>query len=282
MTLNIPQKLKLFFGFVLVLMLAGICKAQQKLPLSETDSTKTVKNLDFVLEDHNFDISLPIWIPGFRGSFAYGGISTLPSGPDTDFGQRITDSELGVEFYLIGRIRFRQGRFILQADGFNSVLGTDLTFYDREILTYEGTIKGTILRGMVGFRVYTRTDPDRYLRWSVDVYGGVRHYAMHIYSERLDLIDIRPSWTDPIVGVSASVSHRKWIFEGQLDFGGFGIHNRRSWYSHAGAQYRFSKLFSLGAGWAFLDFETEKDIELKTMFLGMRLTGPVITAQFSF
>jgi len=78
------------------------------------------------------------------------------------------------------------------------------------------------------------------------------------------------------------VVYRKWIFEGEVDFGGFGINNRRSWFAQTGAYYRFSRLFTLGAGWTFLDFEGEKNIDVNTMFLGMQLTGPTLTAQFSF
>ena len=268
--------------FFVLLIVGQVSLAQQDPDVTNLNSSRTDDGMDFVLEQQHFHVALPIWVPGFRGSFAYGGITHYPENGNPDIGEGITDSELSIEFYLIGRIRFEHQRFFVQADGFNTVLGSDLTFYDKEWLELNGTIKGTILRGMAGYAVFTKTDRDRHLRWSLHAYAGARHYILHLYTENRDILDIRPSWTDPVIGFRLPVVYRKWIFEGEVDFGGFGINNRRSWFAQTGAYYRFSRLFTLGAGWTFLDFEGEKNIDVNTMFLGMQLTGPTLTAQFSF
>ena len=240
------------------------------------------KDLSYVLEDQKWRIQIPIWIPGFRGSFAYGGLSLLPEDGDQDVEDRISDSSLKIEFYLIGNLRFQHKKFFVGADGFNATLGSSLVFTNLENIEFLGTIDGMVLRGVAGYKVFESIKPQRLFKWSIFAYAGVRYYKLHIFTNRIGVIDIKPTWAEPLVGVEIPVVLKRWRLLAKADYGGFGIDNHNSWSVSSDASYSFSKLFALGLGWSVLDFNYDQQFEFKYLNLGIQLTGPYMKLQFSF
>lgn len=262
-----------------LLMFSAIC--QESRAQDSRSSQPSKLELLHQADERKWSLRVPLWVPGFTGSFAYGGIVHFPVGNDFNFYDRLA-GDLGVSFYLIGDLRFRPGNWQFEIDGFHATLASNLKFQNIDQLVFSASIEGTIIRGTAGYLVYKKEDRDRYFKLRLYPYAGFRFIDLRIYSPGSDLLDVSPAWVEPVLGVEVPVSYRRWYFSGQFDVGGFSINNHWSHWINANATYRFSKLFALGAGWAFTDFNYDQDFELKNLNLGIRLSGPVMSLQFDF
>jgi hypothetical protein len=247
--------------------------------------TKSSK-LDFLheIDQRKWMVKVPIWVPGFRGDFAYGGITNLPKmmgGKDYDVIDRL-EGELGIAFYLTGDIEFRPKKWFFGVDGFAANLASNLKFQNVDKVEFEARIDGTILRGFVGYRVFEKWNKDTHFRAQIYPYLGIRYIDLDVYSDNPEFLDIRPSWVQGVIGVEIPIQYRRWFVTTQLDLGGFGINNYWSSTANITASYRFSRLFALGAGWNFLKFNYDQDFGFKYLNLEMQLAGPVLGVEFHF
>lgn len=233
------------------------------------------------IEQRKWRVKIPVWVPGFTGTFAYGGIGTLPEGGDYSVMDRL-EGELGVTFYLIGDIQLKSKKWLFAVDGFHTTLASNLKFQNIDKIGFPGAIDGTIIRGYAGFNVYEKNDIDKRLKVAIYPFAGFRYIDLRIYSENSNILDLDPDWVEPIVGIRGGVYYRRWLFEAKADVGGFSINNHWSRFAGFDASYRFGKIFGLGFGWAFLHFNYDKDFELKHLDLSMNLSGPVLSVEFYF
>ena len=271
--------LRPFFIFFLLFFISPIATDLFAQDSIETKSSK----LDFLQEIHQrkWMVKLPLWVPGFRGSYAYGGITNLPEEDGGNVVERL-EGELGVAFYLTGDIEFRPKKWFFGVDGFAANLASDLKFQNIDKIEFEVDIDATILRGMVGYRVFEKWNKDTHFRAQIYPYLGIRYIDLDIYSENPDFINVRPSWFEPVIGLEIPIQYKRWFFSTQMDVGGFSINNHWSWNANLNATYRFTRLFALGAGWNFLDFNYDQDFEFKNLNLEIQLSGPVIGVEFHF
>lgn len=226
-------------------------------------------------------VKLPVWVPGFTGTFAYGGIGTLPEGGGFSVVDRL-EGEIGVTFYLIGDVQFRTKKWLFAADGFHTTLASNLKFQNIDKIEFPAAIDGTIVRGYAGFKIYEKNDIDNRLRVTIYPYGGLRYIDLRIYSEDSNILDLDPAWAEPILGVRGGVYYKRWLFEAKADIGGFSINNHWSGFAGFDSSYRFGKFFGLGLGWAFMHFNYDSDFDFKHLDLSMRLSGPVLSVEFYF
>jgi len=273
--------MKIYF----LLFLCFLSALSTELFAQDSIDTKSSK-LDFLneIDQRKWMVKVPLWVPGFRGEYAYGGITNLPKddgGKDYDVIDRL-EGELGVAFYLIGDIEFRPKQWLFGVDGFHANLASNLKFQNIDKVEFEVDIDATILRGMVGYRVFEKWNKDTHFRAQIYPYLGIRYIDLDIYSENPEFLDIRPSWFEPVIGVEIPIQNKRWFFSTQLDVGGFGINNHWSWDASLSATYRFTRFFALGAGWNFLDFNYDQDFEFKNLNLEIQLSGPVISVEFHF
>jgi len=279
-----------FFLCVQCLWSQSESAAQVKLDASAKEDSLKFRNTydQVVLEETHWQVSIPLWVPGFRGSFAFGNITIDPGfgnpAPATQVEEedRVRQSQLSVQFYLLANLSYRTGRFFIEADGMKATLDNDISFTDGDRLKFGGTIDGVILRGFAGYRFLERTYQDTLLKWSTEAYVGVRYMDVHVFADRIDLLDVRQDWIDPIVGLRVPIVFKRWVFSVQGDYGGLTGTDHRSYFVGANGSYRFSKLFGLGLGWAYLNASYEGQYESKMLEVGMELTGPVMRMSFSF
>lgn len=260
----------------------------QKSTLKETDSTKfKYAYKEYFFDEPSWRLSLPIWVPGFRGSFAYGdigidpGFENAPPGPP-DEGDKLRQSKISIQFYLLANIEYRYKNFFIEADGMKAVLDNDITFTDHDRLKFGGSIDGTIIRGFAGYRFFERTNQEKLLKWSLRGYVGIRFFDVRVFADRIELLDVRKDWIDPIAGISVPVTWKRWLFSFQGDFGGITGSNHSSLFAGVNASYKFSKLFGLGLGWAYLNAKYEGQVKGQNLELGIELTGPALRLNFTF
>lgn len=240
--------------------------------------------LDFLheIDDRDWRIKIPIWVPGFRGDFAYGGLTQLPEeGQDYNIIGRL-EGELGIEFYLIGDVEFKPNHWFFGIDGVHTSLESILKFQNVDRAEFLAGIDGTILRGFVGYNVYEIRNREKHFRVQIYPYLGTRYIDLDIYSKELNFLDLTPSWFEPIIGLEIPIQYRRWFFSTQFDVGGFSINNHWSWNTSLSGTYRFTRLFALGAGWNSIFFNYDQEFEFKHLNLEIQMSGPVLGLEFHF
>lgn len=233
------------------------------------------------IDQRKWRVKVPLWIPGFTGSFASVGIGTLPEEGDNVIIGRL-EGEIGVSFYLIGDIQFKSKNWLFAADGFHTTLASNLKFQNIDKLQFPAAIDGTIVRAYAGFKIFEKNNIDDRLRLTIYPYAGFRYMDLRIYSENSNILDVDPDWVEPILGLRVMGYYKRWLFEAKADVGGFSINNHWSGFAGLDAGYRFSKLFGLGLGWAFMNFNYDQEFEYKLIRLDMSLSGPVLNIGFNF
>ncbi len=239
--------------------------------------------LDFLnqIDQRKWHVKVPIWVPGFRGSMAYGGVSLLPEFGDYDVIDRL-NGELGVTFYLIGDVSYTPKNWLFSIDGFHTKLASNLGFENVDKVNFFVDIEGTIIRSLAGYKLYEASNRDAYLNFRFYPYVGVRYINLDIYSKNTDMLNIRPDWFEPLIGFKIPLQYKRWFFTAKADIGGFNINNHWSWSLNGKASYRFSKLFSMGLGYSAMDFNYDSEFEYYYLNLGIRLAGPVLNVAFHF
>lgn len=140
----------------------------------------------------------------------------------------------------------------------------------------EGELKGHIVQGAVGYRIYGGGAS------RADLFGGVRYYDLDLVLELqpgiLQAISLPADdrWADGIVGARwESVLGGNWILELQGDVGTGG--SDYTWQGNGSLAYRFSWC-SIAAGWRHLKVKYEKS----GMILDAALSGPYLGILFRF
>jgi hypothetical protein len=270
--------MKIYF----LLFLCFLSALSTELFAQDSIVTKSSK-LDFLddIDQRNWRVKVPLWVPGFRGDFAYGGITQLPEEGDINIIGKL-QGDIGVQFYVIGDIEYKPNQWFFNIDGVHTSLSSNLKFQNIDRVEFQTGIDGTILRGFAGYNAFERQNKERHFRIQIYPYIGARYIDLKIYSKELDILDLNPSWFEPIVGVEIPIQFKRWFFSSQLDVGGFSINNHWSWDASLSATYRFTRLFALGAGWNFLNFNYDQNFELKHLNLEIQLSGPVLGVEFHF
>lgn len=264
------------FFYLLVLLYAFGLKAQDSIV-----GLKPKNDFLLDLDKRNWQVKIPLWIPGFRGNFAYGSITPVPEQYAEGHSDRL-EKEIGVTFYLIGNLRYTPKKWLFEADGFKAVLASNLKFQNIDLVQFNATIEGMVLRGFTGYKVFESSNPEKYFNFKVYPYVGVRYFDAHAFSENRNLLDIEPSWVEPIVGISLPLRIKRWQFKAQFDVGGFGIDKHWSTHGSLSGGYRFSKLFAVGLGWSALDFNYSQEYKGYYLDFDIALSGPVFSLQLTF
>lgn len=149
------------------------------------------------IDQRKWRIKIPLWIPGFTGSFAYGGLTNFPEGGEVIFIDRL-EGEIGVSFYLIGDIQFKSSNWVFAIDGFHTTLASNLKFQNIDRVDFPGSIEGTIVRGYGGYKVFEHKNIDKRLSTAIYTYGGFRFIDLRIRSENSEILDLNPKWIEPV------------------------------------------------------------------------------------
>jgi hypothetical protein len=230
---------------------------------------------------------VPIWIPGFRGQLAYGDIDFSSSGTEKERDFKRINSDLGLEFYFVGRITAQYKKIWLQVDAFSGEVGSAFTYTpsnnnnnETEIVNIK--IQGTIPKLVIGYSIWEKLIKDE-VRINVTPYLGIRHIRFHLQSNVLDSLNIinkDPSWFEPVIGLYIPIIYKRFKIEIQADFGTNGTKN--SWGISNRYRYQLSKLIDLQLGWNIIHLYHNSivdDIKLETT---IRLFGPTAGVGFRF
>lgn len=272
-----------FLRFNLVLISASlIClnAVAQNDSLNKKESRYYINN-----DDRKWNLSLPIWIPGFRGDFAFGDLETSTAESDDEKESTRLEDVIGIEFYFVGSASFVHNRWSLYADGFTGTI-TEEVFYDKlrqgdPASVVKLRISGAFFRFVVGYSVWRYEKENS--RIDVVPYIGVRRFDIGLEAALLDSIyagSVNPTWNEFIVGIYIPVKWKRFSFTTRMDMG--VTEENVSWMANVLCGYRISKLMDINLGWSHLVINHREVVSDENLELKLRLTGPTLSVGFNF
>jgi hypothetical protein len=244
----------------------------------DTSTTSVLYNEgSFLNRDKNWELTIPIWIPGFRGSYAYGDVSlegedgTDPGDPtDPPIGggnilSRLFNSSSFLKFFFMGKAIYSSNKFIIILDSFSGRIGSRVEFLlnDKEIATAD--FFSLLTRLVAGYSVYEFENASNSLRLTVYGYTGLRAHYIELTSNlnrTTRNLDVNKFWWEVLFGLKNRLALDDW--KG----------NSFSYMIQASCYYRLSNLLSIHLGWTDWDIRYRGDVKDEELKLNVHLSGP--------
>ena len=281
-----------FCRFILlhISLLALIASAQ------DTSTTSIIhEEGSFLKRDKNWELTIPIWIPGFRGSYTYGDVSlegedgTDPGDPtDPPIGggnilSRLFNSSSFLKFFFMGKATYSSNKFFITLDSFSGRIGNRVEFLlnDKEIATAD--FFSLLTRLVAGYSVYEFENASNSLRLTVYGYTGLRAHYIELTSNlnrTTRNLDVNKFWWEVLFGLKNRLALDDWLFTLQADIGGFNKGSNFSYMIQASCSYRLSNLLSIMLGWTDWDVRYRGNVKDEELTLNVHLSGPNLGLAF--
>jgi len=291
---------KILLLISLTFLYTVIIIAQDTTSIQKSDEETYLKN------DWNWAIEIPIWIPGFRGDFAYGDVSLEgedgedigvpghpieppPPGEPPDEGggilSRLFSSSKYLKFFYMGKISYKNDKFLGQLDAVSGTIGQSLDFAlnNKEVAT--ASYATILTRLVLGYSFYDLENKSKTNRLTIYGYAGMRVHYFELFS-KLNLttrsLDITKFWGEAILGLQSSFALKDWLFWLQADIGSFYTGDNSSYMINIFCHYRISNLLSVKIGWTDWDVSYQGEILKEKLSLNVHLSGPNTGLTFHF
>ena len=240
----------------------------------------------YVNSERKWLAELPIWVPGFRGQLAYGEFNLSSSGTKEEREFNRVNSDAGLEFYFVGRIAVQYDKFWIQADAFSGKVGSAFSYIseaqnnNKEFVNVK--VQATIPRFVLGYSVW-QLEKENDFKMELIPHIGLRYVSFHLQSDVFDstnIIDIKPNWFEPIIGLYVPVAYKRFKLELQTDYGTNKTNN--SWVLSNRYRYRISKLVDVQLGWNFIRLKHKGNLGNDELESNIRLFGPTAGIGFRF
>jgi len=222
----------------------------------DTKSKKEIKKQQksYLITNRPWTVEVPLWIPGFGGSFAYGDVNIEgedgveienpiePPPPGEGIGgifKRLFTQNWYLKFFFLTRVAYEKEKFLTQIDAIFGAVGNSVEFNynNKEVV-------------QANFRTLN--------------------------------INVSPVWFEPIIGVQNQFSWKRFMLFVQGDYGGYFIPEKMSFQLSTYLYYRTGKLTSLKIGWNHLYLKHEGKFIRKDYDVSMSLSGPSLGLVFHF
>lgn len=265
--------------------------------LTKKESKKQQKS--FLDTSHPWTIEVPLWIPGFAGSFAYGDVeiegedgvgieNPIEPPPTWEWGtliRRAFSGEWYLKFFFLTRAAYEKGSWLAQFDIISGAVGNSVQFNYNNQEVVKAKIRTINFRLFGGYKIINATSNNNKFRYEFFVYAGVRTYIQSIYSEltggKLNL-DLNPVWVEPIIGIQNQFTFKRWFLVIQGDYGGFVDNSHYSIQLSAFAYYRVGRINSIKFGWNHIDLNRHGKFLRQDYRVNMTLSGPSVGLAFHF
>ena len=282
---------------LLIFSISFIFTAFPQDSITKKELRKQKKN--FLLTDKSWTAEVPLWIPGFAGTFAYGDIEVegedgvdpeqpIEPPPPWDPGgilSRLFTTNWYFKFFFMTRIAYEKERFLFSMDGLTGSVGSSVKFNYNNKEIVQVNFRSSNVRVFGGYKIVEANSKSKKFRYELFGYAGVRMHLEEIYSDlngAINKLDIHPFWVEPIIGVQNQFTFKRWFLVLQADYGGIFIDDRFSVQVSSFAYYRTGKTTSLKFGWNHLQLYhkgtfLKEDYTIKTTF-----SGPTLGVAFHF
>lgn len=251
----------------------------------------------FLLNNDNWNVELPVWIPGFFGDFTYGDVNIEgESGPTPEHPiepgwkpgnilDRLFKSDGKLNFFFLTSLSYNNYKFLGKSDLFyGSIDGSVLfTLNNKELV--QAKFATVFNRTVLGYNLIEKHSVSEKLKYNLYAYGGIRIHKVRVSSDLNQIVnklDVNPRWTEPLVGLRNEIALNKWFFTLQADVGSFNIDQKVSYMINLYAYYKVRKWLSIRLGWNDWDIYYKDSFRGENLVLNIHLSGPCIAASFHF
>lgn len=280
------------FIFLLALILTNFVSVSQ-----DSKPEKKPKLYHNYLEnERKWNWEIPIWIPGFRGEFAYGDISLegedgttpVPEHPiekpkPGDIFKRLFKSQFNLNFVFMSRISFTSNKFHTQIDGFSGSVGRSTIFRTNNAEIINARFNTNMYRFYCGYAVIEKWSKSGKLNYRLYPYAGIRMQDINVIADIFEnKASIKPFWIEPLIGFKNDLNLKRWQFVLNGDVGFFGSNKQFSSMINLNSYFRISNLVSVKAGWTHWYSRLNKNYLDENLKLEMNLSGPAAAVSFHF
>ncbi|MDX2431711.1 MAG: hypothetical protein QNK35_12315 [Bacteroides sp.] len=243
-------------------------------------------------------IEIPLWVPGFSGSLAYGDIviDTDNSGSGGDGGdggdgdegflKGLFDSATKLDYFMVGKVSYSTHKWFIMADLFGGQIDNSVNFTHNNLNLLKTRIMLLTPRLAGGYQFLDRPlkqgKAGRLKSWSN---LGVRFYYAELEFTLPDPIepwDLHTSWFDPFIGLALRYDIYGFSLTSKFDVAFRGISSFDNWWSDTNLRYRVGPRFSVEAGWMMHRIARQKDLLNQDLNINVRLNGPMAGLSFHF
>ena len=287
---------KSFLIFICFSIIApGILSAQDTLTKREI----RIQEANYLLPGRPWTIEVPLWIPGYAGSFAYGDVSIEgedgvdisnpleppPGGVIGKILSRLFTDEWYLKFFFLTRVAYEKNQFMAQFDAISGSVGESVKFNYNNQTIVQANYRTTNIRIYGGYRFLNANTSNQKFQYELFAYLGARTYFQKIYSDLDGLInklDINPSWVEPIIGLQNQLTWKRWLLVVQGDYGGYFVESKYSFQMSGFIYFRSGKLTSIKLGWNHLALNHSGNFLKEDYRINVTLSGPSVAMVFQF
>lgn len=258
-----------------------------------TQKERWKQQKDFLIPGRPWTVELPLWIPGFAGSFAYGDVSVegedgvnpenpIEPPPGGEFGKifsRLFTKNWYLKFFYMTKMSYENKGLLIQLDGIIGEVGNSVKFNYNNTEIVQANFQTFNLRLLAGYKIVDKRARNEKFRFELYGYLGSRVHFQRIYSNLNDAInklDINPVWAEPVYGIQTQFSWKKWFFVVQGDYGGFFINSKSSFQLTTYLYYRTGRFNSIKFGWNHLDINHQGNFLNEDYQINITLSGPSV------
>jgi len=273
----------------------GILGAQDTLTKKEIRKQEG----NYLLQNRPWTIEIPLWIPGFAGSFAYGDINIegedgyvpvtpIEPPPENDFRRifkRLFSDDWYLKFFFINKVSYESNRFLAQFDALAGSVGESVTFNHNNTALVDASYRTINFRLFAGYKIVSLNSSSHKFRYELFGYLGTRFHLQKVYSELSNeqfTLDISPAWAEPIIGLLNHLTWKRWLILLQGDYGGYFVESKNSFQFTANAYFRCGKTVSVKAGWNHLYLNHHGTFLEADYKAEVTLSGPSVGVAFHF
>ena len=288
--------MKLIQVILLIVATFFTIKSVSQDTIPENKNEKLYRN--FLQNEGKWVIEIPVWIPGFRGEFAYGDVSLegedgntpIPEHPiekpkPWDIFKRVFRSDFYLNFVFMSRISFTTDKIYIQMDGFSGSVGESVTYRANNAELVKAKFSTNLYRIYGGYEVIDKWSESGKVRYQLYPYAGIRFHNIKVITDLLAIegrASLNPLWFEPLIGIKNNLSLKRWSIVLNGDFGFFGPNNQISNMINFSSDFRISNLISLKAGWTQWNVKMNRNYLGEPLKLKINLSGPSTAVSFHF
>ncbi len=256
------------------------------------------KKVSYLCDTRHWAIEIPIWIPGFRGEFAYGdveiegedGTIPVPEHPieKPQFGDAFTQlfkTRSSLNYFFVMSASYTHNKIYGELDLFSGSMKEDLKFRYSNKAIVGAKVHTDLSRLSIGYELFEEFLFSDNARYQMYAYTGARIHNFKVASSLDNLgrtLKIDPIWIEPILGLKNKIDLNYWQFIIQADMGSFGMDEILSYQINLFAFYRISNLISLKGGWNSWYVNYNNRYRNEDLLVKVHLAGPVAAVVFNF
>ncbi len=205
-----------------------------------------------------FTIGIPVWFPGFRGSFSIDDITIEGEGKNNELLSQLFNSESNIDYYFVGKFGVTLKKWQIQGDVFGGKFKNAIAFSYNQNSLASIEIFTIMPRLFVDYQMFEHDFERRPLKKRIEIwpYVGCRYFHVSITNQQYSVIpefDINRKWIDPLLGFIVQMMINRFTFLFENDLGGFGLGSDLTYWFQLSAEYKVAKFLAIKLGWIYLN-----------------------------